>query len=268
MANETDPSTQVALLARGDVTGPERRYAEEKIGELRRLVDRPVLSARAELTSHPDPARARPAFAKAELDLDGHHVRAHAAGTTMFEAIDLLESRLRERLDRAAARERSRHLRFRGGDEHEWRHAQYSEPRAAWFPRPVDEREIVRHKSFAPGMLTPDDAALDLELLDHDFYLFANAETGEDNVIARSERGGYELFEPSASCSLVERAVPISRSPIRPVEMGIDEARDILDLGDQRFQFFVDPADHRGRVLYRRYDGHYGLIVPSDRDAA
>ena len=32
----------------------------------------------------------------------------------------------------------------------------------------------------------PDEAVFDLELLDHDFYLFKNLETGEDNVVARS----------------------------------------------------------------------------------
>ena len=39
--------------------------------------------------------------------------------------------------------------------------------------------------------MTPEEAVLYLELLDHDFYLFRNRETGEDNVILRSE--GYEL---------------------------------------------------------------------------
>jgi len=27
--------------------------------------------------------------------------------------------------------------------------------------------------------------------------------------------------------------------------------------------FFVEPTTGRGNVVYRRYDGHYGLISPS-----
>jgi hypothetical protein len=91
-------------------------------------------------------------------------------------------------------------------------------------------------------VITPIDAALDLELLDHDFYLFTNAETGEDNVIARSEDGGYELREPATSSpatappsttSSADSTISIGHSPIRPVEMDLRAAQDVLDLGDR-----------------------------------
>jgi len=39
------------------------------------------------------------------------------------------------------------------------------------------------------------------------------------------------------------------------------QARERLDVGGEPFVFYVDPVDRRGRVLYRRYDGHYGVIV-------
>jgi acyl dehydratase len=34
-----------------------------------------------------------------------------------------------------------------------------------------------------------------------------------------------------------------------------------LDLAGDPFVFHLDPATGRGRVLYRRYDGNYGLIT-------
>jgi hypothetical protein len=222
-----------------------------------------VLFARIELTEHGDQARERPAFAKAELDVNGRVVRAHAAAGTMFEAIDLLESRLRGRVERAAHHDSDEHLRYRGGGDQEWRHLEHSPPRPPYFPRPAEDREVVRHKTFGLGAMTPDEAVADLELLDHDFYLFENLETGEDNVVVRSAGPEYELFEPSATCSLVESAATIVHSPVRPTTLAIDEAREVLDLTDQPFVFFLDPEDGRGRVLYRRYDGHYGLIVPA-----
>ena len=81
-----------------------------------------MLFARVDLTAHSDPAREHPAFAKAELDVNGQVVRAHVAAATMFEAVDLLEARLRERLERFAHHEEAKHLRFRGEREHEWKH--------------------------------------------------------------------------------------------------------------------------------------------------
>lgn len=260
---EEPESTGVVVFARGGVNADERAYAQRKIGQLEALVQGQVLFARVELTAHGDPARERPAFAKAEFDINGRIARAHVAATTMFEAIDQLKARLRERVERAMHHEASKHLRFRGDTEHEWRHAQYASPRPGFFPRPVEDRELVRHKAFSFGAMTPDEAAADLEALDHEFYLFENVETGEDNVIARSD-AGYELAEPSVACSLDETVATITRSPVRPTAMAIDEAREVLDLTERPFVFFLDAADRRGSVLYRRYDGHYGLIVPAD----
>ena len=37
----------------------------------------------------------------------------------------------------------------------------------------------------------------------------------------------------------------------------------LLDEGDEPFVFFAEPDTSRGQVLYRRFDGHYGLITPA-----
>ena len=34
--------------------------------------------------------------------------------------------------------------------------------------------------------------------------------------------------------------------------------------GGEPFVFYLDPETGRGRVLYIRYDGHYGLITAAD----
>ena len=45
--------------------------------------------------------------------------------------------------------------------------------------------------------------------------------------------------------------------------MPIVAAVGTLDAGDASFVFFADSATGRGNVLYRRHDGHYGLITPA-----
>jgi hypothetical protein len=65
-------------------------------------------------------------------------------------------------------------------------------PRLPYFPRPQDERTVMRHKSCTPAHETPDEAAAEAGLLDYDFHLFIEKATGEDAVIYRTP-DGYRL---------------------------------------------------------------------------
>jgi ribosome-associated translation inhibitor RaiA len=256
MVPTSQQTTDVVVQTHGDVNRWEREYARDKIERLRSMAGAPVLFTRVDLRIFTDPARERPADAKASLDVNGSLVRAHVAAATITEAVDLLEARLRERLTRLQGRHEAR---AHTGP----RHAAAAPMRPTFGSVPAEDREVVAHKSFAVGEQTVDEAIDDLELLDHDFFLFRNAATGEDNVVARGDHG-YELFEPRIRCPLGDVVEPVHRSPVSPPTVRMDEAMEILDLGDLPFVFFVDPDDGRGRICYRRYDGHYGMIVPGD----
>ncbi len=56
--------------------------------------------------------------------------------------------------------------------------------------------EVVRSKYFAMPPMTLQDALEQLELVDHDFYMFCNSETGEINVIYERNHGGYGVIQP------------------------------------------------------------------------
>lgn len=58
------------------------------------------------------------------------------------------------------------------------------------------EPKIVKTKRFAMKPMLAEEAMLQMELVGHSFYVFANAETDEVNVLYKRKDGNYGLIEP------------------------------------------------------------------------
>lgn len=274
-AERVAPQVDVQVTARGDVPVGSATYAVDKVRAVIDRVARPVLSARVRLTLAPDPAVERPATAQALLDLDGHLLRAHVAAPTMREAVDGLEDRLLDQLDRLVPDwESTRGAMPQPG---EWRHSSASMQRPERYPRSPDERRVVRHKTFTLPRTTIDEAAFDMELLDYDFYLFTDLDTGQDSVVYRDPRAAEPGAEPGAPPYRVAQlrplphqrtepgrpsAVSYSRSTAPAPRLTVADAADRLDITGWPFVFFENVETGRGNLLYHRYNGHYGLITP------
>ncbi|MFI5626011.1 sigma 54 modulation/S30EA ribosomal C-terminal domain-containing protein [Nocardioides sp. NPDC051685] len=252
----------VAVTLRGNVGEYAGEYARSKISTALGVAHGPVLTAHVVLDWRHNPAAENHAIAEASANVDGLMVRAKTAASTMPEAVDDLESRLHRQLAQLQDRIRTRHRRTRIPAEHQWRHGDLPRHRVPYFPRSEETREVVRHKSFASTPMTAEQAAYEMDLLDHDFFLYRDAASGRPSLVHHLPAGGYGVqgAESDETTASMSQAPP----PPPPPSLTEGQARARLEAAGEPFVFYLDAGTGAGCVLYRRYDGHYGLIVLAD----
>lgn len=67
---------------------------------------------------------------------------------------------------------------------------------AEFVEAPAEEGQIIKKKSFDLTSANPEEAALQMELLGHNFHLFLHGETGKVALVYKRKDGNYGLIEP------------------------------------------------------------------------
>lgn len=183
------------IQVRGDhveVTKALSDYIEKKIGRLERYFDSPP-ERDVSVTLSIERGIHRVEVA---LQIHGIIFRAEERSGDMYASIDLVtdkvEHQLHKHKEKLNKQFRAKGLRTR---------IQASTENGAfrsWPDAESPERQLVRVKTFPMKPMDVEEAMLQLELLGHDFYMFANAVTDEVNVIYRRKDGQYGLIEPQA----------------------------------------------------------------------
>ncbi|HEY5652047.1 MAG TPA: sigma 54 modulation/S30EA ribosomal C-terminal domain-containing protein [Acidimicrobiia bacterium] len=261
---EAPKDVEIALVVEGNISEADRMRAEAMIRSLARKAPRPVLFARVKLLEVPSRPPTQAHLAQGTIDVSGTLLRAQVAAPGMIDAINLLESRLERRLRDLADRRETAGSRAAVAEPGAWRSGDVPSARPAHFPRPRSEREIVRRKTWAGDRISLTDALFDLYVLDHRFFLFTD-DGGMDAIVFEAD-GGVKLQRLSGDAPTGNEAEQLSVDVVESPapEMSSDDAAERLDLSEEPFVFYRDTPTGRGCVLYRRYDGHYGLIEPRD----
>ncbi len=118
----------------------------------------------------------------------GQMVRVEASGGDPRSALDMVVDKYETRLRRLKERIIGKHR--RGGEKR-------LNGEGAGDEEPEDHGlRIERVKRFVVKPMTPEEAALQMELLGHSFYLFLDAETERYGVLYRRRGGTLGLIEP------------------------------------------------------------------------
>ena len=114
--------------------------------------------------------------------------RAEASNKNLYEAIDTVVNKLASQMSR-----------FKGKLE-----ARYKDNKALKFefipdPEKEDEKSlsVARKKEVKLDAMTVEEAILQMEMLDHDFFVFQDKDTAEASVVYKRNNGTYGLMQTS-----------------------------------------------------------------------
>ncbi len=191
-----------------DVTPSLKEYAEEKVSRLEKFFEKEPMEAQVTL----------------EIEKERHivEITAHAGGLIlraeeetgdMYASIDGAMDKLERQVHKYKTKI-NRKLRERRQEEKEAyrqkRTEQLMNGEDDLIPEEVQEEvesgeneeeefepKIVKTKRFPVKPMHVKEAVMQMDLLDHDFFVFSNAETDEVNVVYKRNDGNYGLIEPT-----------------------------------------------------------------------
>ncbi len=113
----------------------------------------------------------------------GGIIRGEEVTNDMYASIDNVIAKLEKQILRHKSK-LNQTLRYEGeSDDYDYEEDEDEAPK------------IVRVKRFSMKPMDAEEAALQMELLGHNFFVFTNGRTGEMNVIYKRKDGNYGLIE-------------------------------------------------------------------------
>ena len=121
------------------------------------------------------------------IPFNGVILRCEETTEDMYKSIDLVEAKL----ERQIRKQRTK-LQRRNNDSLRFTNFE---------PLTVEENEekdgeIVKVKRFNIKPMSPEEAMLQMELIEHNFFVYRDADSNNVNVIYKRKDGNYGLLEP------------------------------------------------------------------------
>lgn len=177
-----------------EITDSLREYVTQKIEKAVSHFQNLTIEVDVNLSIARNPRINSKQIAEVTIYVNGAVVRAEESSESLYASIDLVADKVARKLRK------------------------YKEKRQAQNQAPIKTTEVLsdqpvvsdlifdrepelppqvlRTKYFAMPPMTVQEALEQLELVDHDFYMFLNAETQEINVIYERNHGGYGVIQP------------------------------------------------------------------------
>lgn len=164
-----------------EITPALKEYVEKRIGKVTRYFD-----TVGEITVILTVEKSRH-IVEVTVPLNGMLLRGEESTTDMYASIDLVIDKLEKQIEKYKTK-LARKLR-----------SGILKPDAASVSTPAldsDDFPLVKTKRFAVKPMDVQEAIMQMNLINHDFFVFTNADTEDVNVVYRRRDGAYGLIEP------------------------------------------------------------------------
>ncbi len=174
--------------AHGNLTETNKEYASKKLGKL----DRYFHAANRVELAHTQDKRGEH---KIDVTVYADGVMLHGnerdsdLNAAIDKVVDKLEARLRRLKSKIIKRHRGHGIQIPMGLEE----IPHAEAQMA-----DDSGHIAEHRSYSMKPMSIEEASLQLELMDHEFFVFRNVISDEVEVIYRREKGGFGVMSPAS----------------------------------------------------------------------
>jgi putative sigma-54 modulation protein len=179
-----------------EITDAIRDYVNQKIEKAVSHFENITTGVDVNLSVAKNPRIAAAQVAEVTVYANGAIIRAQEASEHLYASIDLVADKISRQLrkykERHSSKKSPADLKEVGEDlELDLLDYNLTDNRAVTLPA-----EVVRTKYFAMSALTIEEALAQLQLVDHDFYMYRSVETGEINVVYRRNHGGFGVIQP------------------------------------------------------------------------
>ncbi|MBZ8179672.1 MAG: ribosome-associated translation inhibitor RaiA [Oscillatoria sp. PMC 1051.18] len=186
------------LLIQGNnivVTDAIRDYVQQKLEKAVQHFQNITTKVDVHLSVARNPRISNNQAAEVTVYANGRVIRAQVSSENLYASIDMVADKIARQLRKY----KEKHLYKKTHTQPKTGEMLEGEPVADDMigdREPQLPDEVVRMKYFAMPPMTIREALEHLQLVDHDFYMFRNQETGEINVIYQRNHGGYGVIQP------------------------------------------------------------------------
>jgi putative sigma-54 modulation protein len=174
---------ELQLTSKGiNVTTDLRRHIESKLGRFNRHLKK-VIETKAEVSEQKTKAPQDRFMARVTLNTGSTMLHSEERGENLLVAIDRVAQSMERQIEHYKGKLQDR---GRGSSPGQGKSSRKSTAR----------KRVVKVKRLAVKPMSVDEAADQMELLGHDFFLFLNAESGNLSLLYKRKDGNYGLIEP------------------------------------------------------------------------